>query len=612
MILFLRLGLEWSGGEWKATVGLLALWIIAGMIRAALGLPTNLQCLLLLDESGGWRDRFSSAWEFAVKEAPTGEEQAHVLSSVPRLEKAVRQFPENYTSPRMIGAVLVMVGVVVLALIPVARVAPEVSELVLTPKMQEVAAQQAEGLQAEAEKMKGGDSLSEEERAELEELRVAVEDVAESLAEADGLTAGEMLESLESRARSAEKLAEKLGLSQDEWASAEMLAEMAQHADTVDLALTIKDKEAEAAAAESMRLQGVLDQEALTADTQDRLTSTLEQVVAAATEIDEEKPVGERFGNASRKLSDGQVLTAAREFEELARHFRFLAERLEAQEKLEELASNLREAGAEVSGSELERMEQIASESATQRATPSGLEAIEAGDLPEDLQKMLAPQMGSSGAQPAPLPGQNGEAPEGSDQKAPVPGMAEGAPEPSGSEEGEGSMALTAPVPGEAPPSGPSGASGQGTGASDQAQDGQGEGGILSAPIPGEAPGEQGDGGAGMSLAGNPGASQGQGGDQAGTGTASMIDNETEAIAAAQDGEVVAQINEDGESSVRAVEGQARAGNATRSRQEIVAEFLSAEEQALDGKSIPLSRREHIIRYFSAIRKQFEESETAP
>jgi hypothetical protein len=115
-----------------------------------------------------------------------------------------------------------------------------------------------------------------------------------------------------------------------------------------------------------------------------------------------------------------------------------------------------------------------------------------------------------------------------------------------------------------------------------------------------------------MSLAGNPGASQGQGGDQAGTGTASMIDNETEAIAAAQDGEVVAQINEDGESSVRAVEGQARAGNATRSRQEIVAEFLSAEEQALDGKSIPLSRREHIIRYFSAIRKQFEESETAP
>ena len=91
-----------------------------------------------------------------------------------------------------------------------------------------------------------------------------------------------------------------------------------------------------------------------------------------------------------------------------------------------------------------------------------------------------------------------------------------------------------------------------------------------------------------------------------------MIDNQTESLDAAQDGEVVAQVNADGESTVRAVEGQARREGVSRSRQEIVAEFLSVEEQALDGKSIPLSRRDHVIRYFSAIRRQFEESETEP
>lgn len=103
----------------------------------------------------------------------------------------------------------------------------------------------------------------------------------------------------------------------------------------------------------------------------------------------------------------------------------------------------------------------------------------------------------------------------------------------------------------------------------------------------------------------------GRGGNQAGTGTAEMFDNETDALRVAKDSEVGAQINDDGESTVRAVEGEARRENATRSRQEIVTEFLSAEEQALDGKSIPRSRRQHVIRYFSAIRRQFEQAENS-
>lgn len=608
----LRLGLGWNRGEWLPVVLLVGFWVAVGVVLALFNAPSGMRCLRILDEVGDWRDRFSSAWAFLGKDSPSPEELAHVRGSVSLLRDAVQEFPKCYESPQVRGAILAGILLLALALLPVGRLSPDASDVLLTPAMQDAAAEQAAGLRTDAKNLKAMGALSEVEKSQLEELRVEVEGVADSLAAADGLTAGEMLEALEARARAAEKLAERLGLTRDDWASPEMLKEMGRHADTANLALTIEDKVAEDAAIEAMNLSEILDQEGLRKDIQDRVTSTLEQVVAAATPADEERPVGERFGNALRKLSDAQAKTAAREFEELAKHFRFLAQRNVAREKLNELAANLREAGAEVSGSELERLEQIANETTANRAAPSGLQAIESGELPDDLEKMLTPQLGSSGAEAPAFPGQKGSQPNGESGKTPVPGMAETGGEDSGSGEKEGSMALSAPVPGEPPPAGESGGSGQSTAGSGQAQNGKGEGGMLSAPIPGQEPGEPGAGSSGMSLAGNPGAGQGQGGNEAGTGTAAMIDNQTESLDAAQDGEVVAQVNADGESTVRAVEGQARREGVSRSRQEIVAEFLSVEEQALDGKSIPLSRRDHVIRYFSAIRRQFEESETEP
>lgn len=36
---------------------------------------------------------------------------------------------------------------------------------------------------------------------------------------------------------------------------------------------------------------------------------------------------------------------------------------------------------------------------------------------------------------------------------------------------------------------------------------------------------------------------------------------------------------------------------------------VSVEEQALDEKALPLSRKEHVQRYFTEIRRQFEKAE---
>jgi hypothetical protein len=88
-----------------------------------------------------------------------------------------------------------------------------------------------------------------------------------------------------------------------------------------------------------------------------------------------------------------------------------------------------------------------------------------------------------------------------------------------------------------------------------------------------------------------------------------MEDAKSDLLKAKSDSEVVATAGKEGDSTVRSVEGEARAEQATRTRQEVMADFIAVEEQALDDQSLPLSRRQQVLRYFSALRTQFEKAE---
>jgi len=124
----------------------------------------------------------------------------------------------------------------------------------------------------------------------------------------------------------------------------------------------------------------------------------------------------------------------------------------------------------------------------------------------------------------------------------------------------------------------------------------------LTAPIPGTKPDKvmlvPGAGGAGGMTR--------MGGLQAGNGSVALGGESTEALGAHRQGLGGAQINRGGESSVRAVEGSARNELAGRSRKAVAVDFINTEEAALDEKPLPLSRKEHVRRYFNALRKQFE------
>jgi len=610
-VAILRIAGEWRSGEGLVVLAILLLWLAAVAAHALIGLPQVKSALLLLDRRGNWKDCFSSAWEFLQAPSATAAQSLHLERAGARLPEALQALPSVFPLPSLRWIWVAPLVAILFAITPWFRSTPDSRDLELTDGMKDAAAIQAEELQREVERIRNLASLTDGEKKQLEALGVNVDAVAEKLANPDGLTTGEMLESLEGQAREAEKLAEKLGLFSDGWASAAMIESMSQQPDTADLSLFIRDKAAAPAADEALRLHGLLDDTGITGETQERMTRSLESIMLAATDEDQTRPVGERFGNASIKMHDAQPKTAAREFEELSKFFRQVAGREEALAELERLAETLREAGSEISGSELEKMESIADAAGTGSPTPEGLQALDTDTPGSNPQGIAAPGFtpdAGAGASAIPLastpPGEAGDA-----QKVPVPGAAageskgegeKGAKSPGGE---KGEQAFTAPVPGE---SSQEGKSGSALGMSDKSQKGEGEGGMLSAPVPGMESGQSAPG-AGMSLGSGASAQSGKGGDQAGTGTAAMTEEAAaEALKATGDSQVAARAGTEGESTMKSIEGEVRAEKAARSRQEVIADFIAVEEQALDDQSLPLSRRQHVLRYFSAIRRQFE------
>ena len=52
-----------------------------------------------------------------------------------------------------------------------------------------------------------------------------------------------------------------------------------------------------------------------------------------------------------------------------------------------------------------------------------------------------------------------------------------------------------------------------------------------------------------------------------------------------------------------------RSESSGRSKRDIAIEFIKVQEEALASEPLPLSRREHVLRYFTALRKQLEQPE---
>ncbi len=598
-VICLRQLQQWRSGEIWVVLGLCTLWLVVGAVRAWIARPTPLSALSHLDRAGDWHDRFASAFSFLKSGSPSLGESLHVSRARADLDTALTQLRQAIPLPPLRLVWILPVLAIAFALSPILRKGLAPGEALLTEEMIQTAGSEAERIRQATRDLDGLTSLDSEEKAAIEELGKDLNAAADEIANPTGdTTTRELLANLESRARAVERMAEELGVSDEAWASEGLIRELSQHADTADLAIGIKDKQPKLVADQATLIADVLKEETLTRETADRYTLALERSMAQASEADHERPVGRHLGTAARLLAARQQVPAAAEFTALASHFQRVDQRQAAQDKLSRLAEQLRESGSQISGSKLESLKQLA-DAPESRPLPQGLQPVETMPLAQQLQNVMAPQVpqpGGDDQSAMPIPGSLAEQPEGGAGNNPA--------------QSDAPQGLLAPIPGQEPAGD---APGTGLANGGPGNNANPEGGMLSAPIPGSTPGSGGS----MPGAGLGGARNGDGtvpgsggGNEAGSGTMAMYEQEGDLSAAEKEAQVAAQLNEDGESEMRAVESKGtRTETAQRSRRDIAIDFIDTEEAALDAQTLPLSRRNQVLRYFSEIRRQLEETE---
>ncbi|MFV1993979.1 MAG: hypothetical protein ACC661_00985 [Verrucomicrobiales bacterium] len=554
----LRVG-GWAGSEWGLLVVGALLWVAACALVARARRPGKFAALALWDGRAGRREEFASACFFEGKATMSLGERTHWERHRAGLGEALELLPRELPLPPPGAAWIFPVLVAALVASPLLRPGLDAGDAPLTEELVEKAAREAERIVAGDDPFKKMDSLEDSERDDIERLRREINATAEGLRKSGEHSTREVLRNLEERAREAEKLAQRMGEGGDEWVSEGMLREMSQHADTADLATALKDRAAERSAQESEAISRTLKDAGLTRAVRERVETSLGRIMQKASAQDHKRPVGRNVGEAADAMAEDKPGVAGEDFAELARHFRRLAQRERAQEKLRKMAEALRRSGSSIAGKGASSMRKLAGASST---SPLSKKAMPASPL--QLNPNLTPLSGAN----MPMPGQG--------KPMPMPGFKLG--------KGTGKAMMMAPVPG-------------------------GGKGKPLALIPGQSAQPP------SALVPIPGTSGGQSGAMApgsglppGNGTAPLGGGADGRMEAARSGLVTAAPGADGESYVRAVEGGERSEEVARERREQAVDFIKVEEEALDEETLPLSRREHVLRYFSALRERFEES----
>jgi hypothetical protein len=553
----------------------LAAWLLVPIGLTLWHKPGHFSTLALWDRAAGRREAFASAWWFEQQSTLTESQRAHVNAQMAALPKALESLPKDLPLQPHRWIWLPLAVTITGSLIS-QSLHPSPEALTLDEAMQQAA--KKEGLQLaktdwQKKKLEG---LNAEEQAALEKLKASLKQTAENLEKAGGKDARDVMSDLERRAREAENLAEKLGADQDAWASAKLIQSLREHADTADLGDAVAAKNAAQTAKAAEALAQQLKSPQLTNDTRERLNETLKDAKQQSEKEDKLRTVGQHVLKAGDQLQETKPAQAGDEFEKLAEKMSAQARREQAKDELEKLAQQLRDAGSNISGqNQAGGMQQMAAAS-QQNQSPQA-----------------TPQVGQ--AQPPPQ-GQQGQ--QGQQQLQP-PGLGQMG------QQGQQQMLQQNPVPGTGKQQQMMMAQGQ---PGQQGKPDQGQP-MLMAPVPGQKPGEKAD----AFMLGPPGGNQGDGpmmmlstpgGLQAGVGKAELNAAPTSKQDTANQAVVAAQQNNEGQSSVRTIEGGVRKEQAARTASQIASEAIAAEEEALDEAALPPARREQVRRYFTELRKR--------
>jgi len=562
---------------------LVAAWLAAARACARLGRPSAVEALAHWDERAGRNEQFLSAYCFETRaDESRGEgERLHLKIALSRLgdERArlrehipCRLAPRAGVAPALFVAFAGVVGSGLL----------DPGVYVEDARLDEAAksaAREAGTEMAEApDSLDSLEGLTPEELKRVEKLKASVEATAEALQKLKDETPREVLEDLERRAREAEGLAEALGNGDADILSEGVIAELERHADTAELAAALRAKDLGKISREAEKLAKKLRGDP-TVEEQGRLEDALSRALREASATDLRNTMGRGLAEALAELKKKRLLEAADKLSNISKKFARKQQRRRSRRQLQRLANRLRSAGQKMFGSS-GGLKQLKAQRYARRGSLRSGKLRPVGTLPPGMRRGARQgRLGVPGQQTAGLPAgtpiagaQPGMGP------TPVPGGPMGqAPVPGAA---AGSMSGAPPIPG----GGPGAGAGQ-------------------TPVPG------GGAGAAMSAAGTPQAGGGVGGLKAGHGTAPLGAAATRPTGASSMGVVNAAAGPDGEAYVRRIAGAMNAEEAARGFSGVAMQLIMAEEDALDAEPLPLSRREQVLRYFMALRRQIQETD---
>ncbi len=594
---------EWPWWIALGTLALVPLWLATTALGAWLARPSPEAALAYWDEVAGRKEMFVSAYCFASQAGRDAGEEVHLRRAARRLEAEAARLARDL--PARLAHRAWALPAALVGLVGLLSVGPSPAEV---PGVDPAArAQAAEAGRVLARRIRVPDEdegLAPEEREELERLKDAVRETAEKLRSLDDQTQRGVLDELEKRAHMAEELAESLDPAGDDELSSKMLEELARHADTADLGSTLRAKDFEKGSDEAEKLADRLDREDLSREEARRIEEALKQSLDVATRADKEGLIGKHLDKAHDGLRKKRPKDAADQFQRLAKALDRSRLRRLSRQRLQQLARQLRSAGQQIFGRKppaIRRLAQLGNrQSGLQPLGAQQLQALGNVPLQHQLGAITQGQLGQA------TPGARvalGRASPGASGQTPVP--ATGANPASGQRAAPVPGAPVAPIPGTGACPQCGGAcqgacqgSGQGTGQGQGAGSGLGQGagaGQLAGAVP--VPG----------TTASP--SAGDGGHFAGHGSAAYGNTATRPLESTGTGVVDARVSAEGPSRVRQVEQSAHREGTLRESQQLAVDFIRTEEEALAEEPLPLSRREQVLRYFTALRRRLVEHE---
>ncbi len=572
LLLLVLTVLRGAGALLTPWLGLL-LWLAGSLSYAWWQRPGAFSALALWDQAAGRREAFASAWWFEQRAEDDAAARTHITAqsaalplALPALRQDLPLRPDRWLAVPLLIAILGSFISIITA--------PPSTVVEMDADMTRKAAEEAQKLAQTDWEKKNIAGLDAAEMQQLEDLQQKVKQTATDLANAAGKDARDVLAALESRARDAEKLADELGTGKEAWASEKLTAALREHTDTADLGDAVAAKNAKAAAKAAETLASQLKSPQLGAEAKERMQETLKDVQQQSDKEDRQRTVGQNVLAAGDQLQQGQPAGAGAEFQKLADKLRDLALREQARKELQQLAQQLRDSGSSIAGQNdrtgaMQEMSQAGQQGQSgQQSTPQ---------VGQAQQSLTPPGMGQQQQgqenQMQQQQGQNGQGQQG--QMLTMAQGQQGQPGPPSGQQPNGQPMLFAPVPGGGKPA-------------DNAP-------VIVLPSDGN-PGEK----AGSIAVAMPG------GKEPGVGKADLNNTPTAKQDSGNQSVVQGQQNNEGQSTVRSVEGGPRTEQAARTATQAALDAIQAEEAALDESPLPPARREQVRRYFNGLRQRFE------